>query len=96
MTSEEFLTFCRNFKILPMVVSREKLLEIFQTLAPLCPIMSSQTRDNQNEQVLEGKEHGNIDGLVIDENLFVEAIALSAANIDLSGLSTKIMNKVLF
>jgi len=65
-----FMKFCRDFAVFPNLMSRNKLMKMFYSLASLYPLINKSKRDND-------ESHGaKLD--VIDENLFVQSIATCA------------------
>ena len=91
MSAEEFITFCRNFKILTDILSKKTLIQVFQTLSNIYPALKN--KYSPYKVSVQEDDSKNLEGLVIDENLFVEAIVLCAAKID-SSASSNVIDKV--
>jgi hypothetical protein len=82
ITFEQFLKFCKDFEIFPKILARSKLMLLFYNLATLHPLINS---NSKNRKGLTESARGlleSIDNEVIDENLFTEAIALCALEVD--------------
>ena len=87
MTFERFIKFSREFSIFPDILSRAKLMQLFYNLATLQPILQQKSQDREsllNEQLktLEASKSQSI-----DENLFTEALAMCATEIEDSVLA---------
>ena len=82
MTVDEFVHFTRSFKVIPDIISREKLMNVLGTLSLLSNSVVTSERNNKRPR-----------GMAIDENLFVEALALVAARLE-ADLSGGILDKV--
>ena len=91
MSAEEFITFCRNLKLLTDILPKKKLIQVFQTLSNIYPALKS--KSSLDKLSFRDDDSKNLEGLVIDENLFVEAIVLCAAKID-SSASSNVIDKV--
>jgi len=91
MDFQHFIKFCRDFEIFPHILPRGKLMELFYNLASLHPYLSKQ-RDTTQPSNTHLEESPNP---TIDENLFVEALALCAAEIE-DGISAHIVDKVVY
>lgn len=91
MNFEQFLKFCREFEIFPQILPRTKLMELFYNLASLYPLLLKER--NPSLSVIQNTNFEEMENPLIDENLFVEAIALCASEID-DTYSTHILDKV--
>ena len=67
MNFDQFLRFCTDFEVFPAILSKSKIVRLFQTLSGF--FESTQ----QNQRATSEK--------IIDEHLFVEALALTAFEI---------------
>ena len=92
-----FINFCRDFAIFPQIIPRAKITKIFFNLAALYPLLrkgqsSAQDthRTSTNGQNSEARESQRD---ILDENLFVESIAVCALELNSNG-SDDIMDKV--
>ena len=76
MSFQEFIRFCKDFEVFPDILSKTKLLRIFKTLAGTIenPDVSIQSYSSLDENIPMNED-------VIDDKLFVEAIALISAEI---------------
>ena len=79
MNFQGFIKFCKDFEIFPDITSKTKLLRIFKTLAEISSAdnleASVQSFSSLDENIPMSEDH-------IDENLFVEALALISADIN--------------
>ena len=80
MNFYNFIRFCKDFEIFPDVMSKTKLLRIFHTLSGV----SSESLDASAHSVsrISIEEAPEIIEEFIDDNLFVEALALISAEIN--------------
>lgn len=80
MNFTSFIRFCKDFQIFPDVISKSKLLRFFYTLSGIF----AQTEVPENEESI-ASEHNRApeqtEKDVIDQHLFVEALALIAAEV---------------
>lgn len=76
---EGFITFARHFGIFPQLISRVKLTQLFNNLAALYPLLKKKKEDNS--PVSSKKPEETRKG-IIDEKLFIEALAMCAVEID--------------
>ena len=67
MNFDQYLRFCTDFEVFPAILSKSKIVRLFQTLSGF--FESTQ----QNQRASPEK--------IIDEHLFVEALALTAFEI---------------
>jgi hypothetical protein len=81
MNFTSFLRFCKDFQIFPDIISKAKLLRFFNALAGIY----AQTEGPEKEESVMS-EHPRApeqtEKDVIDQHLFVEALALIAAEIN--------------
>jgi hypothetical protein len=77
MTFQDFIRFCKDFEVFPDVVSKSKLLRIFKTLAGI----AGNTSEVSIHSYSSLDENIPISEDVIDDKLFVEALALVSAEI---------------
>lgn len=81
-----FSRFCTDFEIFPDILSKPKIMRFFKTLSGFFETTNqsqgefSATDDHQRSKMSSG-EQGTIRRDVIDEHLFVEALALTAFEI---------------
>jgi hypothetical protein len=91
MNFEQFLRFCKDFEIYPQIISRTRIQQIFNNLATLFPLLNKEKSVQPNNiQSLVVEE---LDNPMIDENLYVEAIALCASEIE-DAIASNIVEKV--
>lgn len=67
MSTQSFIQFCRDFKIFPDVYPEQLVMHFYKTLS------NFQTSDDDHNNI-----HNLGQGEMIDENLFIEILALSA------------------
>jgi hypothetical protein len=91
MNFEKFLRFCREFEIFPQILPRTKLMELFHNLASLYPLLLKERNPSLNP--IQSSSFKEMDNPMIDENLFVEAIALCASEIE-DNFTSNILDKV--
>ena len=89
MDFERFTKFCKDFDIFPGILPRTKIMQLFLNLSSLYPFLKKE-KDNQTI----ANRPDNINLPIIDENLFVEALALCASEIE-DKISAHIVDKVL-
>lgn len=78
MSFHGFIKFCKDFEIFPDIVTKSKLLRIFKTLAGI----TSENLDVSVQSYTSLDENIPINEDVIDDKLFVEALALISAEIN--------------
>lgn len=80
MNFDGFLRFCSDFEIFPDILSKPKLMRFFKTLSGF---YESTSKQNQmlNEEENQVKSSSPLPENVIDEHLFIEALALTAFEI---------------
>ena len=78
-----FMKFCRDFAVFPNLMSRNKLMKMFYSLASLYPLINkpkggqNTNRGNDETNGMISQKGAKLD--VIDENLFVQSIATCAS-----------------
>jgi len=77
LTFEGFSKFCSDFEIFPDILSKPKIMRFFRTLSGFFETTSNQ----QLQDDKKGSAMAKIRRDVIDEHLFVEALALTAFEI---------------
>lgn len=95
MNVEDFVHFNRTFKVIPDIVSKAKLMDVLGTLFFLSERLaqSEKTGTKRSKSPLDINKRRT--GLIIDENLFVEALALIAARLE-TNLAGGILDKLIF
>ena len=94
-----FINFCRDFAIFPQIISRIKLTKIFFNLAALYPLLRSKgqssPQDDTHRTLTNGQNNEARENQrdILDENLFVESIAVCALELNSNG-SEDIIDKV--
>ena len=91
MTFDGFSKFCSDFEIFPDILSKPKIMRFFKTLSGFFETTSKQAKalDGQDQRMDFGgnkysqsaSDHVSLRRDVIDEHLFVEALALTAFEI---------------
>jgi hypothetical protein len=75
MNFEGFTKFCHDFNLFPDVLTKAKMMKFFVTLSNF---FISTNNDNEIESRIESKFNSE---QVIDEHLFIEALALTALEV---------------
>jgi len=92
-----FMKFCRDFALFPTLMSRNKLIKTFYSLASLYPLINTRkgqntNRDESGNGLVSQRGGGKLD--VIDENLFVQSLAICAGEIISDDQQSHMVNKV--
>ena len=74
-----FSKFCSDFEIFPDILSKPKIMRFFKTLSGFFETTNN-TKQQDGSQLGQGPDKGIIRD-VVDEHLFVEALALTAFEI---------------
>ena len=78
MNFDGFSKFCTDFEIFPDILSKPKIMRFFKTLSGFFETTSKQILGNDERK----SDASSIRRDVIDEHLFVEALALTAFEIN--------------
>lgn len=78
MNFDGFSKFCTDFEIFPDILSKPKIMRFFKTLSGFFETTSKQILQNDERK----NDASSIRRDVIDEHLFVEALALTAFEIN--------------
>jgi hypothetical protein len=81
MNFESFSRFFTDFEIFPDILSKPKIMRFFKTLSGFFETTSKQVNGNVPEEK-KSNDASSIRRDVIDEHLFVEALALTAFEIN--------------
>lgn len=76
------MRFCKDFGIFPDIQSRSKLMHLFYSLATLHPMLNHRNQERESMLNEQGRNAELNENHVIDENLFTEALALCATEIE--------------
>jgi len=87
-----FMKFCRDFALFPTLMSRNKLIKTFYSLASLYPLINNRKDRDESGNGLVSQRGGRLD--VIDENLFVQSFAICAGEIISDDQQSHMVNKV--
>jgi hypothetical protein len=88
MDFERFMRFCKDFDIFPHILPRAKIMQLFLNLSSLYPFLKKERDKSGNNP-----RPDSINLPIIDENLFVEALALCSSEIE-DKISAHIVDKV--
>jgi hypothetical protein len=88
MNIERFMQFCKDFEVFPSLISKSRLCNLFRAL---CGVRAQAQESDAILNLLDGNDEGqqpekknanaNEDEGVIDEHMFVEALAVCAVEI---------------
>lgn len=93
MNFTQFIKFCKDFQIFPDVVSKAKLLRFFYALAGIY----AQTEGPEHaESVSVDRAPEQTESDVIDQHLFVEALALIAAEVNYIRATPTAVHRICF
>lgn len=79
MSFDCFMKFCKDFGVFPDMFSRAKLMQLFYNLATLHPVLYQKNNGRNSCGAFQTEEMSH---QVIDENLFTEALALCATELE--------------
>lgn len=92
MNFEAFMKFCKDFQIFPSLVNKSKLLRFFYTLAGIQARTELEASRTAQDEL--AKTPGQTELELIDQHLFIEALALVAAEIHCSNLALSPVHRV--
>lgn len=84
MTFDGFSKFCHDFSIFPDILSKAKIMKFFSTLASFYLSTNNESKSYNTSYISNTSVSEMMNGNreVIDEHLFIEALALTAFEVN--------------